>query len=188
MTSKKAQMGGIITVLISIIIIVAVLLPVVMNISTPSTAGTLINNTYTFSNSQGTASNPLNTYINSYKNANVTEYSTATSANFTGKTNGTSAWLKLYVNGAATTTNFHKGTSYSNATYSLNYSAHTTYKFTVSSNESGYANTTYWLILKAKYYTTNAPNGSTINILIYLIPLLIAILALVVVARYMGFF
>ena len=186
--AKKAQLGGIITILISIIIIVAVALPITMNLVTPTTIGTTINNTYTFTNSQGTASYALNTYINEYKNINVTEYSTATTANFTGKTNGTAAYLSLYINGVKTNTSTAKVTSLSYGKYALNYTKSHTYKFTVSSNETGYTNTTYWLILKPEYYLTYSPNSSTINLLMYLIPLFIAILALIIVAKYMGFF
>ena len=186
--AKKGQLGGIITILISIIIIVAVALPITMNLVTPTTIGTTINNTYTFTNSQGTASYALNTYINGYKNINVTEYSTAKTANFTAKTNGTAAFLILYINGVKTNASTAKVTSLSYSNYALNYSKSTTYKFTVASNETGFANETFWLILKPKYYITYAPNHSTINLLMYLIPLFIAILALIIVAKYMGFF
>ena len=186
--TKRGQMAGIITILISIIIIVVVALPITMSLVTPITVGTTINNTYTFTNSQGTSSHPLNTYINSYKNINVTEYSTAKTANFTGKTNGTAAFLTLYINGVKTNASTTKVTSLSYSNYALNYSKSTTYKFTVTSNETGFANETFWLILKPKYYLTYAPNNTTINLLMGLIPLFIAILALIIVAKYMGFF
>ena len=186
--SKKGQAAGIITILIGIIIIIAVALPITSSLVTPSTVGTTINNTYTFTNSQGTSSHPLNTYINSYKNINVTEYSTAKTANFTAETNGTAAFLTLYVNGVKTNASTTKVTSLSYSNYALNYSKSTTYKFTVTSNETGFANETFWLILKPKYYLTYAPNNTTINLLMGLIPLFIAILALIIVAKYMGFF
>ena len=186
--SQKGQMSGVLTILISIIIIVAVALPITSNLITPQTVGTTINNTYTFTNSQGTSSFALNTYINGYKNNNVTAYSTAKTANFTGKTNGTAAFLILYINNVKTNTTATKVTSLSYAKYTLNYSKSATYKFTVASNETAFANTTYWLILKPEYYTTNAPNSTTINLMLDLIPLFIAILALLVVAKYMGFF
>ena len=186
--NNKGQMAGMIGILVSIIILVAVMVPITMHLATPSTVGTVINNTYTFSNAQGTGSYALNTIINGYKNTNVTEYSTATTANFTGKTNGTAAYLSLWVNGAKVATSVGQVTILSDGSYALNYSKASAYKFTVSSNQTNFANTTYWLFLKPKYYLTNAPNAPTINLLIYLIPLFVALLAIIIIARYIGVF
>lgn len=129
---------------------------------------TSINNTYltavTLSNSQGTAnSTGLNTYINSYINANVSEYNTTTSVNFTGTAPST-VWIKTYVNGVATTSAYHQG-KIVNATYAVSAATTTIYKFTVASNSTSYKNVTYYLILQPKVIAqpgnTNANNALT---------------------------
>lgn len=189
--NSKAQMtmglGGIIAILVGIIIIVAVMLPVVSNLATPSNIGTSINNTRsTPINTAGTVNaTGLNTYIQTYADANVTAFNTIKTANFTATAPAT-AWIKLYVNGKSTTANYIKAKIINN-TYTINDSI-SSYKITVASNSTAYKNVTYYLILESKYYVTSAPNSSTINLLIYLIPLFIAILALIIISRYMGFF
>ena len=121
--------------------------------------GKTINQTQTYNqssvtslnNAQGTAnSTGLNTYINGYVNANVSGYKNDTTANFTGTAPST-VWIKLYVNGTATTASYHQG-KIINGSYALT-SGDYLYKVTVASNSTSYKNVTYYLDLNKNYYT-----------------------------------
>ena len=137
--------------LVGIIIIVAFLIL--------GSFGKTINQTQTYNqssvtslnNAQGTAnSTGLNTYINGYVNANVSGYKNDTTANFTGTAPST-VWIKLYVNGTATTTSYYKS-KLINSSYKLT-SGDYLYKLTVASNSTSYKNVTYYLKLNKNYYT-----------------------------------
>lgn len=121
--------------------------------------GKTINQTQTYNqssvtslnNAQGTAnSTGLNTYINNYVNTNVSGYKNDTTANFTGTAPST-VWIKLYVNGTATTAAYHQG-KIVNSSYALT-SGDYLYKVTVASNSTSYKNVTYYLDLNKNYYT-----------------------------------
>ena len=137
--------------LVGIVIIVAFLIL--------GSFGKTINQTQTYnqssvtalSNAQGAVNaTGLNTYINKYVNTNVSGYKNDTTANFTGTAPST-VWIKLYVNGTATTSLYHQG-KIINSSYTLT-SGDYLYKITVASNSTAYKNVTYYLKLNTNYYT-----------------------------------
>ena len=152
MNSIQGLSGFVLTLLlVGIIIIVALLIL--------GSFGKTVNQTQTYNqssitslnNAQGTSnSTGLNTYINGYVNTNVSGYKNDTTANFTGTAPST-VWIKLYVNGVATTASYHEG-NIINSSYVLT-SGDYLYKVTVASNSTSYTNVTYYLDLNKNYYT-----------------------------------
>ena len=185
--NKKGQLpfGGYLILLVGIVIVIAVLVPVTLNVVGTNPGSYNYTNTYTNTNGTNNAAK-LNAWINSYENANITYYSTVTSVTFKGTANATT-WVKLFVNGVATTTNFRQATA-TNASYPVDFNAHSTYILVVSSNKTGVANVTHKLTLEPHYVVVSAPNGSTIDTLLLLVPLLIAVLAIIYVVKQMGIF
>lgn len=136
---------------VGIVVIVAFLILASFSTTITQTQSYNKSSVTALSNSQGTVnSTGLNTYINSYVNANVSGYKNDTSANFTGTAPST-IWIKLYVNGTATTSAYQKA-KIINATYALT-SGKYLYKVTVASNDTSYKNVTYYLKLNTNYYT-----------------------------------
>ena len=137
---------------VGIIVVVAFLIMASFSTTITTTQSVNVSSVNSLSNSQGTLnSTGLNVYINKYVNTNVSGYKNETTANFTGTAPST-IFIKLYVNGVATTTAYQKA-SIINATYPVNASKTTIYKVTVASNDTAYKNVTYYLLLNTNYYS-----------------------------------
>lgn len=156
--SRKGQMDirnlsgfAIALLLVGIVVVIAFLILGSFSSTVNETQTTNTSSVTALSNSQGAVnSTGLNDYINSYVNVNVSGYKNDTSANFTATAPST-IWIKVYINGTATTTAYQKA-KVSNATYSLT-AGKTLYKMTTASNDTAYKNVTEYLKLNTNYYT-----------------------------------
>ena len=187
--NKQAQLslGLIISAIIVLIVIVAIAIPLISGSVNIAGAGSNVTSTVNvvLSNTNGTVNaTGANVYIDNYVNTNYTIYNTVSKANFTANVPSTD-YVKLLVNGVATTSNFKLG-SVVNDSYPINDSK-SSYKITAYSNASGIKNVTEYLLISPTtktIVTTVKPNAMTMTVLDFIIVFL-ALAALVVGIKYL---
>ena len=147
--AKKGQMvTGLIGIVIVLIVIIAVAFPLISSSISTTAAGSTIANTVNvvISNTNGTLnSTGANIFINKYVNTNYTVFNNVSKVNLSATVPSTD-FVKLYINGTATTTSYIKAKvtndSHANmflviSVYPLSFAFHCLLKVS-SSDELGY--------------------------------------------------
>lgn len=185
--AKKGQMvTGLIGIVIVLIVIIAVAFPLISSSISTTAAGSTIANTVNvvISNTNGTLnSTGANIFINKYVNTNYTVFNNVSKVNLSATVPSTD-FVKLYVNGTATTTSYIKA-QVTNDSYAINDSK-AEYKITAASNATGIKNITYYLLISPKTKTVTStvkPSPITLTILGFILVFL-ALAALLVVTKF----
>lgn len=186
--AKKGQMvTGLIGIVIVLIVIIAIAFPLISSSISTTAAGSTIANTVNvvISNTNGTLnSTGANIFINKYVNTNYTVFNNVSKVNLSATVPSTD-FVKLYVNGTATTTSYIKA-QVTNDSYAINDSK-AEYKITAASNATDIKNITYYLLISPKTKTVTStvkPSPITLTILGFILVFL-ALAALLVVTKFM---
>ena len=124
-----------------------------------------------------------NIFINKYVNTNYTVFNNVSKVNLSATVPSTD-FVKLYINGTATTTSYIKA-KVTNDSYAINDSK-AEYKITAASNATGIKNITYYLLISPKTKTVTStvkPSPITLTILGFILVFL-ALAALLVVTKF----
>jgi hypothetical protein len=185
--AKKGQMvTGLIGIVIVLIVIIAIAFPLISSSISTTAAGSTIANTVNvvISNTNGTLnSTGANIFINKYVNTNYTVFNNVSKINLSATVPSTD-FVKLYINGTATTTNYIKA-KVTNDSYPINDSK-AEYKITATSNATAIKNITYYLLISPKTKTVTStvkPSPITLTILGFILVFL-ALAALLVVTKF----